>query len=488
MDSERRNNMSKVQRELLKEYKRNRENTIYGKEVDALLFDLPEKKLYQAGTRGFFVRKVFDYIQENKSKDQEYLNSEAFTQIRKWCAISLPLLSELVICLQYYHNQILDQKGGVTTHEKINENLIAANLLRSYINQYVRDTFLSEPSIYIKVQEKIDTILAYTDIGQYMDKTQGTYEFFMSETGSKLVLNAKIESPIPYNILDHIEKEIMKSGVSERYRNFVKQYIKRIYFANTTLFSMFTDLVFDLTKYDGPDKLEIRNFAICHAFVSQFVNDNIDYVIPATVAKNESDIYSDLNNNNITLPLIYFFSQNKNYDIKSLKRIAAKNPNKFFKLIAPYLKTYSIPVAARISGYCISQFHSESKAARMLKDMPNIAIDNKYYEKIRSVETKSEKSKLYNYFSSFNLSNLFNTAYQWLRTIPSTKVPEKQEKFIPSLNQTSFSTPFSSVFINLWMRFFSQTTRMRFDIPLFLMRYIEMLKKTITLLKTAKMA
>ena len=216
----------------------------------------------------------------------------------------------LKLVVQYLDNQILDSKGGVNTHEKINRNLLAGNLFRTFL----RRNFVSEKTPGLSAAEKsrltacLDDMFESVDVGQCLEKRYGRYEDFISKLPEEEKIKVGyLEDEIPYAMLDEIWQEIRKDGMPRPHERFVRLYLKRVYLCNASLFVLSAKLVMDLLGYHGQERQNILAFAAHYGMVIQFVNDNNDYLPEPTVEKIAEDVFSDIKNETMALPLIYYF-------------------------------------------------------------------------------------------------------------------------------------------------------------------------------------
>jgi geranylgeranyl pyrophosphate synthase len=374
MLKERLSGMLQVQKDIRKELKRVHSGYFWGEQIDQMVFALPEKKLDNIGVRGYFVRKVYDYIQAQAKMEGMNLRSDLPAH---WFEVSLPFLAEVIISLQYYHNQILDRKGGVTTPETINSNLIAANLLRSFINSYIRDTFGDDTETMLTVQNTVEKILIYVDVGQYMDKNWGTYECFVNGLPENTWLGEEIEAFINSSVIDWIWKEIHSSGIPNEHERFVRLYLKRIYLTNASLFILMANLFMHLLCYEN--KFSIIHFSAYCAISLQLMNDNIDFAKPDTVAKCSSDDCSDLRNATITLPILYAFNSSQKSPIAKGFFNGNHILSDVLEEVVFYIFNYSKPTSENIAKNSYQYLDEKNIEYNNVIDLLSVIFSNKYY-------------------------------------------------------------------------------------------------------------
>ena len=261
--------------------------------------------------RAYFMRKIVAYLQACPDFDRSYLyqydsSDDLFNK-------KLPFLFEVIITIQYLHNQILDGKCGVVAGEQINDNLLIANQLKDLLYDYIAESFQAEASIHIT--RTVRRIFQYVDQGQRIEKKWGTYDAFQSSQLSRsLVLPEKLEEFIELEDSAFFLDKILNDFSSEKHL-FVQTYFKRIYLTCAALFKLGVQLILDLTNYRGQEASNLLRFAGSYGMMRQIVNDNADYIPSyfqlSTKGKVPGDAFSDLKNKNLTLPLLYFLSSTK---------------------------------------------------------------------------------------------------------------------------------------------------------------------------------
>ncbi len=374
MDEERKQEMIGLQKLLIEEFEGLCKETSYGA-LDETVFALPKNKLSNIGIRGYFVRKMYDYIIAESIMKGLAVRSNLPL---KWFEISLPLLAEMIISLQYYHNQILDRKGGIVTHAAISNNLIAGNLFRSTINYYIEKNFKIDELSREKVRNTVDTILTHVDIGQYLDKNWGNYECLIHGLPQNASLGDRINSVILEDVIEDIWEEIKSHGISDSKEQFTKMYLRRIYLCNGSLFILFNRLLCDLLEYKG-DLLEIERFCAYLAIPLQIMNDNIDFLPPKTVAKGENDVYSDLKNHTMSLPLIFYFEQFPNETPDTLlSNLNEGIDGDIFTIIFNISK----PITEKFALKSNSFLNIQNEFFKLLVNLNSTIFGNKYYGKM----------------------------------------------------------------------------------------------------------
>ncbi|MBL7794337.1 MAG: polyprenyl synthetase family protein [Saprospiraceae bacterium] len=221
----------------------------------------------------------------------------------------LPFILEVIISVQYYHNQILDRKGGVTTHAAINDNLIMGNLLKDQLYRYI-DNLGLEDTDRKKVVQSVRSIFEYVDIGQYIEKSCNTYEAYRSGQWSHPFGN--LDALVDANCIREVT-EVIQSVHPINRTDYLHIYLQRIYLTNAILFKKATTLIATLLEVDQEIQQRADQFAGLFGMMQQVVNDNCDFVPSihgeVTIAKNKEDAFCDLKNKLITLPLLIYLQR-----------------------------------------------------------------------------------------------------------------------------------------------------------------------------------
>lgn len=312
-------------------------------------FSIPDKKFkYKSngkGARPIRPTTVFSVYQLGKGFFRKEENKTFLTIIA--------LVIELVICVQYYHNQILDEKGGVIREKQIASHIESARQLKRIIYQYVDVSFSNNLSQKQKVHDFCNRAFLYVDIGQMIQFEFNTSDAFLNLESKdfnlkrfidstfqsltfkiynakeikrdkrKLLENNIVEglgefdyqktfgSSIGTEISNYMEfdsiKEILDFCVMKdpSKTQFIKFYSKRISLTCKALYHLGTKLVLDLTECEKARKKQILDFVSGFGIIRQMVNDISDNIPTshsyATKTKYRTDAYADLRNDNITL-------------------------------------------------------------------------------------------------------------------------------------------------------------------------------------------
>lgn len=382
-----------VMKKLLKPYR-----LFYSAELEDYTFDLLNRRLDRLPIRAYFIRKTYEYIKvyltAKTIKKNEYSHS-----LHQLFTVKLAFIFEVIIVIQYLHNQILDQKFGVNNPEMINKNLIASNILRHILIKYIKKELKSfdvKGDLIPLVMHTVNEVLLMVDLGQRIDKDFNNYKMYMNE---ELPVYDKRSYVYAFSNLECIEEIIryVKNEIRDR-DHFIDIYFRRIYLTNICLFGFMSDLVLKITGYTGRECKRFMNFSLCYATVLQIVNDNADFapidefssqssknkIQYDTTAKTTNDVLCDLKNATITLPLIYHLDLGYNRLIEKYLRNRDINIIKQYKdeIIMEMVRgglRKSMRVGRNIAKEGHKYLDSANPESKYFKSMLDIANINKYY-------------------------------------------------------------------------------------------------------------
>ncbi len=259
--------------------------------------------------RAYFIRKIYEYVLCEQGKKHNY-------ELDKLFKVNIGFIMEVTIVIQYLHNQIIDGKFEVGDIKSIRRNLIASNILREILFQYIQQEIESH-DILEKVKKCTSNILLYVDLGQRIEQEYNHYNSYQKNILLPLSQN---EIGLFSNLLcirsviGSVKKEIPNKA------NFIEAYFRRIYLTNGCFYTFMVQLVVDILDYKDEGE-NLSEFATAFGIATQITNDVVDFVPTIkdnnknlssnTVGKKSTDTYSDLKNKNITLPLIFHLSKNQ---------------------------------------------------------------------------------------------------------------------------------------------------------------------------------
>lgn len=269
---------------------------------DPHFFAILHSKIYDKSLpmRAHIAYLLFKYL-EHEKEDQIAISKRFSKQ-------QLPFILEVIISIQYYHNQILDGKAGVTTPEKINDNIIVGNLLKDQLYRYIEAKVDLPAKGILKLTRTVRSIFEWVDIGQYLEKHCNTYEAMQNEDFNhpfEASVNNFVDEDCIAHFLNNIEQWVPE--VDCYHHPFLTIYLQRIYLTNATLYKLTVTLIADLLGISLVCKEKLVYFITCYGMASQIMNDNCDFVPAkyeeATKGKKATDAFSDLRNKNVTLPI-----------------------------------------------------------------------------------------------------------------------------------------------------------------------------------------
>ena len=342
-------------------------------------YDLLKRKLTGKPLRAFFTLKMFNYInRENRQYSKTDLH---------FFNIQLPLIIEFVITIQYYDNQVQDQKGGVTSKDKADKNRSYGNIWKELLYGYIdKCPYSNQVGYYVR------KMFTYVSIGQYIEGQYCRFANFKEYNEVNLYGNYDIEDIICEKLLNEATAELAKH-VTLTYENkmFFRIYLKRMHLTCAALFVLTTRLLIGITGFKNNSNEDIETFSVFFGIMRQVVNDNTDFV-PSylghrTAAKIEKDAFSDLRNKNITLPIFVYLVNNRSGPIKTLLEqkkereglLEEKHEQELFKDIAGIIRKTTIPLGKYISKQSLGFLEPNNNTTLLFREMADIAKYNKYY-------------------------------------------------------------------------------------------------------------
>lgn len=265
---------------------------------------------------GFFnkVKKKIKYpnlFQKSNIKDSNEISEQFFTH-------QFPFILEVIISIQYYHNQILDEKSGIETEDRMKDNLVISNLLKGQLFRYIDVLDLSNETKY-KLNKFSNKIFELVDNGQKIEKSYNNYQSYSKMVDDKKevptfkkLFSENIDAKL-LNQITNLAAEI--AGLDGPHRAYLKLYFQRIYLTNASLFQETGSFLANLLKVSKRKSRRITQFATITGLMLQMVNDNNDFIpsrfMEETAGKDAEDAFSDLRNLNITLPLLIHLGKKK---------------------------------------------------------------------------------------------------------------------------------------------------------------------------------
>ena len=396
------------------------ENKI-GKEKDEGDNETKDKKERNKPLRAYFFRKMYEYLREYREAQSgfaKFPNAEAlFTQ-------KLPFVFEVVITIQYLHNQILDEKYDVKqfNHPQICQNLISSNILREFLFIYIKreivpmlpnDSILKRIYMFVrilfggemldqknikfrKISTAVRNLFLLVDLGQHTDKRYNHYKRWKHGL-PKMAENVTVFDDVAQEAIADTIKKVQEANPGRE--DFILAYFKRVYLSNVYFFRCMTELIFDLVGCSNSRQFKnMQRFSIQYGYMLQIINDYADFSyindkkeredFARTSAKSSDDFFSDLYNFNITLPLIYHLKEGNKRNIEAYleggrrqRKILTLYPEQIMQEIK---KSGAIRASFRLSrilaDLACDCLDPNNTASPYFKDMCAVAKFNKFYK------------------------------------------------------------------------------------------------------------
>ena len=373
--------MQVVRAAIKKEYYKFKQLSFFEDSEEAF-FKLLYFKVNSLPLRGYFSTKVVEYINEETSRTENPFLNDLLSS-------KLPFIIEVVITIQYYHNQILDGKGGVLTNERIKVNLLKSNLLKDLLYNYIENSV--PENITGLVFQYVNKMFRYTDIGQFIEKKYNTFGAYKDDDKRIIPFKEILDKGVDLKVIDFLMEKAKERQLLNLDDEFLKLYFIRIYLVSATLFKLTSQLIFELLELETGSKLtnNLEKFAEYYGVMLQLVNDNCDWV-PAkfkhkTVAKGYNDAFCDLKNRNVTFPLFMYLENHHGGGIKQfLLREERDIPNTlqeifFQEIISTGAIKNGIKLGKLTGLKALSFLNKENSSWNIFEDMIMISHFNKYY-------------------------------------------------------------------------------------------------------------
>lgn len=383
--------------------------------------ELLTKKLDRPAVRSSFAYWMYHYVTSANPKELKTQDQQPFLFEHV-----IPFLAETAMTIMYYHNQVLDQKGGVIIYDeikKVKTNLASANLLKDLLYNYIDEKTGRRQTDKKVLTNNMRLIFSCVDVGQLIDKKVNNFKNFEDENfkyhfdtlnlfdshpeAFKTVSEFLAMPELLQNIKNEIEYDHLKNPITELKTNFSNRrrgryfdlYFDRIFLTSGALFKITTRTILDLLNIKD---VTLRNCAVSNAvtygMMLQVVNDNNDFVKieTGTIEKKKDDVLCDLKNGTLSLPLIIYFTINRN--LKTIVHRYIGNPQ--FRMTNQTIKEIqralfesraldcSIAIAKQMvrEQKAVYWFKKTPEKEIFLRDIYSIAFYNKYLTEIRLQE------------------------------------------------------------------------------------------------------
>ncbi|MCO6491737.1 MAG: polyprenyl synthetase family protein [Phaeodactylibacter sp.] len=379
MDPNRHNDMLWVRAKTLLEYEKFQYFSLANPSCK-VFFAILDRKMKGLPLRAYYMHKLYEYLLEEGGRNRGVPVS-FFTHF-------LPFVAEAVISIQYYHNQVLDGKGGVGNQLEIQQNVVISNLFKDWFYDFLGA--MCPPAIANELQSCVRTVFNCVDIGQWLEKHNGLYRNWREAHVGAHHFTEYLSAVLERQQLGRVESVVRSQALLCRSdRKFLSAYLERIYLTNAILYREFTKLILQLLCLPESTEASINRFAVYFGLMHQIVNDNGDLVHSkaklTTEEKVIGDAQSDLRNRTVTLPVCLHLNECPNGEIakflQSRKRcISSAMQTRFFKELVNHSAIYqSIRVGKALKNLALKELNPYNRQYLLLEDMCKIADNNKYY-------------------------------------------------------------------------------------------------------------
>lgn len=345
--------------------------------------DLLRSKLNGTPIRAYYVAKTASWLRTMGSLRSAYY----YTRYERFFTAQLPFVFEVVITIQYLHNQILDEKSGVTTRERISKNMLAANLLKEQLYHYI-DTQLPKTTRQATLSA-VRTCFEQVDQGQYLEQRFNTYQAFaQGEEDWKQTLPAAWAEDLDLSAATPFLNKL-KADVPVILHTQLDVYFARIYLTCAKLFVEASKLLGKLLFVPAPRMKAVTQFSVCYGLMRQLVNDNADWIPSSyglkTKTKTATDHFSDLRNGTLTLPLIFMLAEKKDSVLlqllnKQMRWSVAFEEAAFEEVLSSDALFKSIQNTRILSELALAYLPHDNQAAAYLADSCEIVHWNKFLQ------------------------------------------------------------------------------------------------------------
>ena len=362
------------------------------KHLENFVLGYLRKKAGKKTVRSYSPWKFFDYLCYYQPEARILDKQGLFSQ-------KLPLLFEMIITTQYLHNHMLDEKYNSTSdnHQKSWKNLISSNLLEGMVFSYLEKEInpLIEAEQIAFLRNSILKLFMKVNIGQRIDKYSNSYKAWkegVSSFSSEKWLGDDFCRSLMIPHIEKIKEKLNKGS------HFTDIYFHRIYLTSAYFFRVIADIITSFFPKVASDKKEkLVNFSILYGFMLQIINDYADFAYSHdekeqkqlnTAGKTTTDLFADLYNFNITLPLIIHLQKEHNLTIEAYlnkgvktKKTIHQNPLKIVNEIkASGGIEACISLSKNLAKAANSHLDKRNPASSYLTSMTDMANCNKFYK------------------------------------------------------------------------------------------------------------
>jgi geranylgeranyl pyrophosphate synthase len=395
------------------------QQTGFSTSLNTRLFALVNQRFSGSPLRAYFVYQMAGYLHQNQKRRKRIAAEPAIFDTK------LPFIFEMVITIQYLHNQVLDQKAGVTTPQQINNNLLNANLLKDLLYQYISQSF--DRKTEALVQHYVRQAFMIVDIGQRLEKDWNTLSHFDASVSIPTdILPPDLEQFIELDrvqpFLRHLEREVPKNKW-----DYTALYLKRIYLTCGALFVLATKLLIELRGASTQTAEQAIQFSVCYGMMRQLINDNAD-LVPSqlgltTRAKKASDAFSDIKNGSITLPVLLHLTQQEAPLLREVLQKghdqwdAALEPPIHQALLESHALFKSIQFGKVLAAMCTQALAGQGESRQALLKTCEIAYWNKFL--YPAIKTST--------YRAFRKTSFYRHTKRLIRQLQNPAIPQTKE-------------------------------------------------------------
>ncbi len=339
---------------------------------------LLKKRFEKRCLRGYFAWQTAVYLNEKKSGELPFLQQ-------------LPFVLEVTMTILYYQNHLLDSKHGAMNPKHARRTQTDYFRLLQHLHQYICAVFPDEDAA--RITASIDRILALVNEGQRLEVDFNTYESYLQlKTKRRPVFSRAAQQIMNMKIIDRYESMILELlPRAGKKAHFLRIYLERIYLTNAAFYVETVRLIGDLLGKNNPELLKpLEEFAAGFGILKQIINDTADFV-PAAFTKGTStkmpeDVFNDLQNKIITLPLFHYLTTKKRGLVFNVLKIDESSKSPFsallqLDLLEDMLETGSIGFSRNIVERAAT--HLKEQAGQQHPEFANmcqVAYYNTFYK------------------------------------------------------------------------------------------------------------
>lgn len=391
MDKQRHKKMMTTQARMRLEYETNFVSFLKRPLLNIGYFSILKDRLYgtEPTIRSFFSYEVYNRL-ASKSRNNRCQDAKS----RHFFRVQLPLLLEIVISVQYYHNHVLDKKFGVEAGNKAMRHLLEANILRSALNEYVRTC--TPPLFVFEIEDAINKMFYYVDVGQSVEKEVCDFSNWNSLSAKAHAFSLVVEELVEAECIEVCLEAVKQTvpNIPKDKEPFIRQYFQKTFLTNAGIYVLASELIAELL---GVDSKAAKRFGAYFGLMRQLINDVSDlipsYAAIDTKTRLAVDAFSDLRNDNLTLPIVLTILQAPEGEMA----VFLKNPkwekemeSGFYReALTSFAVFQAMGIGRLIKAKAMQEAGDEND---MFKDMCRVADTNKFY---RFIDQERKLKKLY---------------------------------------------------------------------------------------------